>query len=78
MRLLGRDPWGGDIKASDDFLTPLFQRFFQILERPNDMNKTNFHVLAAFVPPEAIDDEIRRALDAIGDVVQLARPRVDS
>lgn len=78
LRLLGRDPWGGDIKASDDFLTPLFQRFFQILERPNDMNKTNFHVLAAFVPPEAIDDEIRRALDAIGEVVQLAQPRVDS
>lgn len=78
LRLLGRDPWGGDIKASDDFLAPLFQRFFQILERPNEMNKTNFHVLAAFVPPEAIDDEIRRALDAIGDVAHMARPRIDS
>lgn len=78
LRLLGKDPWGGDIKAGDDFLTPLFQRFFQILDRPNEMNKTNFHVLAAFVPPEAIDDEIRQVLDAISDVAKLARPRVDS
>ncbi|ABU57206.1 AAA family ATPase [Roseiflexus castenholzii] len=78
LRLLGKDPWGPDIKASDEFLTPLFQRFFQIRDRPNEMNKTNFHVLAAFVSPEAIDDEIRRALDAIGEVAQMARPRVDS
>jgi hypothetical protein len=36
------------------------------------MSKTNFHLLADFVPPEAIDEDIRRALDAIYEVASQA------
>ena len=72
---LGKDPWSEDIKASDDFLEPLFKRFYERLGLPNRMSKTGYHELAAFVPKEAIDDEIRRALDAIVDVASTARPQ---
>lgn len=75
LRTLGKDPWGGDIKASDEFLDPLFRNFYEQLGLPNLMNKTNYHVLAAFVPPEAIDPEIRQALDAIQSVADAAKPR---
>jgi hypothetical protein len=39
------------------------------------MSKTNYHLLADFVPQAAIDDEIRQALDAIRDTAQRASPR---
>lgn len=74
LRMLGKDPWSDDIKASDDFLTPLFQRFYAILQRPNLMSKTNFHMLAKHVPLPAIDAEIVQVLDAILEVAQRARP----
>ncbi|QUW01390.1 AAA family ATPase [Chloracidobacterium sp. MS 40/45] len=74
LQTLGKDPWGGDVKASDDFLDPLFKRFYAKLNLPNLMSKTDYHVLAAFVPAEAIDAEIGQALDAIVDVAGTAKP----
>jgi len=74
LRTLGKDAWSADVKASDEFLTPLFKQFYGLLGLPNEMNKTNFHLLADFVPLEAIDDEIRQALDAILKVARRARP----
>jgi len=75
LRTLGKDPWSADIKASDEFLEPLFKRFFENLKLPNLMGKTDYHALAAFVPKEAIDGEIRQVLDAIVAVASAARPR---
>jgi len=75
LRTLGKDPWSADIKASDDFLEPLFKKFYERLGLPNLMSKTDYHALAAFVPKEAIDEEIREALDAIVAVASAARPR---
>ena len=77
LKTLGKDPWGADIKASEEFLDPLFKRFYEKLGLPNEMSKTNYHVLARFVPVGAIDPEIRQALDAILETAQNASPRQD-
>ncbi|HLJ65248.1 MAG TPA: AAA family ATPase [Stellaceae bacterium] len=72
-RTLGKpDPEGPDIKASDDFLDPLFDLFFQQIKLPNSLRKTNYHTLARFVPAGRIDDEIRQVLDHIRDVAERA------
>lgn len=75
LQTLGNDPWGADIKASDDFLQPLFKLFYKTLDLPNLMNKTDYHTLAPFVPAEAIDYEIGKVLDAIADAAGNAKPR---
>lgn len=75
LRTLGKDPWSADIKASDEFLEPLFKQFYERLELPNLMSKTDYHALAAFVPANTIDSEIRQALDAIVEVANKAKPR---
>ncbi len=73
LRTLGKDPWSDDIKASDEFLTPLFARFYKILELPNVMKKTNFHLLAEHISREMIDQEIVQVLDTILEVARRAK-----
>lgn len=78
METLGRgSPWGKDTKVSDDFLIPLFRKFFKKLGHYNVMDKKNFHELARFVPKEKIDSEVKEKLDAIVAVARSARPRRD-
>jgi hypothetical protein len=72
LQTLDKDAWGAEVKASDEVLTPLFKKFYQALGLPNEMSKTNFHLLADFVTPEAVDEDIRRALDAIYEVASQA------
>jgi len=67
--------WWIDTKASDDFLDPLFEQFFKKLDLHNLMMKTNYHVLARFVPKEEIDPEVEQVLDLILQVSKRARPR---
>ncbi|MDX9956349.1 MAG: AAA family ATPase [Anaerolineae bacterium] len=69
-------PWSEDIKASDDFLDPLFERYFSALQLPNLLRKTDYHVLARLVPPELIAPEVVEKLDVIVAVAQRAKPRV--
>lgn len=66
-------PWDADTKVSDDFLTPLFQKYFSRLGLPNVMGKQSFHDLAALVPEGKLDPEVREKLDAIAQVAQSAR-----
>lgn len=68
------DPWWRTIKASDDFLDPVFERFFRSLGLLNQMAKTNYHVLAGLVPADQIAPEVREKLDAIVAVAERARP----
>ena len=76
LKTLGRpDPWSADVKASDEFLNPLFARFFQKLELPNLLRKTDYHVLASLVPAEKIDPEVIAKLDGIVSVAGKARPK---
>jgi ABC-type taurine transport system ATPase subunit len=76
LETLGKgSPWDANTKVSDEFLTPVFQKFFKKLELPNVMAKKNFHELAEYVPVEKIDREVREKLDAIVRVAQAAKPR---
>ena len=70
-------PWDIDIKASDQFLNPLFKKFFGKLNLPNLMSKTDYHTLAPFVDAAAIDDDIKKMLDQIANAAQCAKPRTD-
>jgi predicted ATPase len=75
LRVLGRaDPFGPEVKASDDFLGPLFQSYFDKLGLRNLMQKTDYHRLAYLVPSGKIDPEISLKLDAIVAICQRARP----
>lgn len=75
LQTLGKNPWGADIKASDEFLAPLFRQFYKLLGLPNQMAKSNYHLLARYVEAEALDDDVRRMLDAIAEAARRARPR---
>ncbi len=62
--------WWNDVKASDDFLDTLFERFFAALGKENLMRKTNYHRLAPFVAHP--DLEIVAILDQILEVARAA------
>jgi ABC-type branched-subunit amino acid transport system ATPase component len=68
------DPWAPSLKVTDEFLDPLFKRFYKELQLPNLMSKTNYHVLASLVPKEKIDPEVSEMLDAICAVAAKAKP----
>jgi len=71
------DPWSSDIKVTDDFLDPLFKKFFQKLKLPLKLRKSEYHILASLVPKEKLDLEIIEKLDAIVGVAKKAKPRMD-
>lgn len=76
LRTLGKgSPWDPTLKASDDFLAPLFQNYFRKLGIPNLMAKKDFYELASFVPQDKIDPEIREKLASIVAEAKAARPR---
>ena len=70
-------PWGPDIKASDDFLDPLFKNFYERLGLPNLMRKTDYHTLAPHVLETAIGEEVRAKLDLIVQTAAQAKPRIN-
>jgi energy-coupling factor transporter ATP-binding protein EcfA2 len=75
LRILKRgDAFGPEIKASDDFLGPVFQSYFGRLGLRNLMQKTDYHGLARLVPREKVDPEIGAKLDRIVAVSGHARP----
>jgi ABC-type taurine transport system ATPase subunit len=75
LATLGKpEPWGADIKASDDFLQPLFQKFHDKLGLPNLMRKTDYHTLAPYVGAAAIDPEVSEVLDEIAGVSRRGPP----
>ena len=72
---LGQEsPWSPDIKVTDDFLDRLFETFFDKLEIPNLMQKTNYHTLVEYIPADQIDPEVIEVLDAILEIAQRAVP----
>lgn len=75
LKTLGKpDPWSPDIKATDDFLDPLFKAFSEKLGTPLVLRKNEYYKLAKFVPKEALDAEIKEKLNALAEVVSKARP----
>ena len=78
LKTLGKgSPWDPDVKASDDFLDPLFLSYFGKLGLPNLMAKKNYHELADYVPDGEIDPEVGAKLDAIAQVAEDAAPAGD-
>ena len=69
--------WSPDIKATDEFLDPLFDKYFEKLGLPNLIKKSDYHILARLVPKDKIDTEIIEKLDAIVEVANKAKPRTD-
>jgi hypothetical protein len=64
-----------DMKATDDFLDPIFEAYFERLGLPNLMRKGDYHHLASLLAPGKVDPEIAHKLDAIVAVAQRATPR---
>ncbi|MGB9624332.1 MAG: ATP-dependent nuclease [Phycisphaerae bacterium] len=78
LRTLGRPgPWSPDIKATDEFLDPVFKSFFRKLDLPLNLRKSDYHVLAGLLPREQIDPDVVEKLDAILAVAERATPRRD-
>lgn len=78
LKTLGKPgPWSPDIKATDDFLDPVFEKYFETLGLPNLLRKTDYHALAHLVPKDKIDHEIIEVMDAIVEVAARAKPRED-
>ena len=74
LETLGRaSPWDVDLKVSDEFLTPLFQSYFDKIEIENLMLKKSFYELADCIPEDEIDSEISEKLDAIVEVGETAK-----
>ncbi|MCH8213336.1 MAG: AAA family ATPase [Proteobacteria bacterium] len=71
------DPWSENIKASDDFLDRVFDKFFEILGLPNMLRKTAYHALAHLIPRDSISPEVTEKLNAIVAVAKNAKPRRD-
>jgi hypothetical protein len=71
------DPWSSDIKATDEFLDPLFRKYFEKLKLPLQLRKAEYHVLASLTPKEKLDPEIKEKLDAIVAVAERAKPRTE-
>jgi Fe-S cluster assembly ATPase SufC len=71
------DPWSVDIKASDEFLEPLFKKFFEKLKLPLQLRKSEYQVLASLASKNKLDHEIAEKLDAIVAVAQRAKPRTE-
>jgi len=76
LQTLGKSaPWDPNCKVNDDFLAPLFDKYFKKLKLPNIMAKKNFHELAHLVPVQKIDPEVKDKLDAIVTIEKSAIPR---
>ena len=75
LRLTSRpDPWGPDIKATDDFLDPLFKLYYERLGTPQRTFKRDYHGLADAVPLESLSPQVVEVLDTVLAVSIRAKP----
>lgn len=75
LRLTNKaDPWGADIKVTDEFLDPLFKLYFERMGTPQQIYKRDYHHLALSIPVTQIDQEVVEALDAILACANRAKP----
>lgn len=68
------DRWWVNSKSSDDFLDRLFETFFDKVNLPVLMRKSDYYKLVEFVPAGDIDPEIGQVMDRIVEVARDARP----
>ncbi len=70
-------PWSPDIKATDECLDVVFRKYFEKLDLPLQLRKSDYHILARLVPGDRLDPEIVKKLDIIASVAKTARPRTE-
>jgi energy-coupling factor transporter ATP-binding protein EcfA2 len=76
LKTLSRpDSQSPEIKATDEFLDPLFKKLYESKGLPLLMRKTDYHVLVPFVPRDKIDPEIVQFLNQLVDIASQAKPR---
>jgi hypothetical protein len=68
------DPWGDDIKVTDDFLDPVFQQYYKRLGIPQQTFKRDYHGLAEVVPVSELSSEVTSVLDDLFSVASKAIP----
>ena len=68
------DPWGPDIKVTDEFLDRLFKLYYERLGIPQQTFKRDYHGLADAIPVEEIAPEVSTMLDGILDAANRAAP----
>ncbi len=77
LRLTNKpDPWGHDIKVTDEFLDPLFKLFYERLGTPQRTFKRDYHCLADAIPVGELSPEVSQVLDAILETANRAKPAV--
>ena len=75
LRITGKpNPWGPDIKVTDDFLDPLFRLYFERLGTPQQVYKRDYHGLADVIALDRIDGEVMEVLDELFAVASRATP----
>ncbi len=76
LELMGKkSPWSDDIKATDDFLDPLFTNYSRQLGIPLCLRKSGYSALIEFLSKEAIDPEVTDKLNTIVKVASRATAR---
>jgi hypothetical protein len=71
------DRWWLDVKASDEFLDRLFERYYARLDLPNLMRKSDYHQLARYVRSGDISSDVVELLDLVAQVAERANPRME-
>ncbi len=66
-------PWSSEIKASDEFLNPLFQNYSKRLGIPLCIRKNGYSFLAGLLRQGEIDPEVTQKLDAIVRIAKRAQ-----
>ncbi len=68
------DPWGPEIKVTDEFLDPLFANYYELLGTPQETFKRDYHGLADAIPLNEIPVEVSALLDLILEVANQSKP----
>lgn len=76
LRTLGKaDPFGGELRVSEEFLPPVFDAYRRLTGGEARMlSKATYHELVGFLPDGAIDPEVREVLDAVAETAGAAKP----
>jgi energy-coupling factor transporter ATP-binding protein EcfA2 len=75
LQTLGKGlAWSDDVKASDDFLDPVFRRFFEKLRLPLAFRKSDYYQLVRLLPPDQVPAEVIEKLELIHAVAKRAQP----
>jgi len=75
QRAIHGESWLNDVKASEEFLDPLFRDFFTRVGAPGLLRKTDYHTIADHMPTDLIHPEVTEVLDAIAETAGKAKPR---